>query len=177
MPQTRPNGITVPINSDGYNLAPDLATMGDSANVITIAATQTARDALTLYPGRTVWRQDINALQTYNGAIWSTVYMAATPWTNISISAYGNGFNTTPAGGYNQIQYMVANNIVTISGSSSNASAWSAGNAILLLDASIRPTRKVQGANCAAEAGGNLLATVSGGAGSAIAISISYPLG
>lgn len=177
MPQTRPNGVIVPINSDAYNLAGDLAAMADSANVVTVVASQAARDALSLYPGRTVWRQDINVQQTYNGAIWSTTYLGATGWTNIPIGSYGNGFTTTPAGGYNQIQYMVQNNVVTIAGASTCNLSWVAGNAILLLDPAIRPSRKILGANCAAEAGGNLLATIAGSSGSALAISISYPLG
>jgi hypothetical protein len=72
MSQTLDNGIVVPINSDGYNLAADLATMGGKSNVITNVASQTARNALTTYSGRTVRRTDLTpqVLQTYNGAAW-----------------------------------------------------------------------------------------------------------
>jgi hypothetical protein len=74
MPQTRPNGVVTPINSDAYNLTADLSTMGDSANVIVPVATQAVRDALPTHVGLTVSRNDLpgNPLQTWNGSAWST---------------------------------------------------------------------------------------------------------
>ena len=82
MPQTLPNGITAPINPDAYNLVGDLATFGNSANVIITVANQTARDALTPFPGMTVYRNDLtgNVLETWDGARWlSTAQTAYTP--------------------------------------------------------------------------------------------------
>lgn len=73
MPQTLANGITVLINSDAYNLAADLATMGNSTNVIAVVANQTARDALPLKTGLTVYRQDLDWWERYNGSAWRTV--------------------------------------------------------------------------------------------------------
>jgi hypothetical protein len=68
MPQTRPNGTVVPINSDEYNLTPDLATMADSIHVVTTVADKTERDALTPYVGLQVCRLDRDGwIQTYTG--------------------------------------------------------------------------------------------------------------
>jgi hypothetical protein len=68
MPQTRPNGTIVPINSDEYNLTPDLATLADSIHVVTTVADKTARDALTPYVGMQVCRLDRDGwIQTYTG--------------------------------------------------------------------------------------------------------------
>lgn len=68
MPQTRPNGTVVPINSDEYNLTPDLATMADSIHVNTTVADKTERDALTPYLGMQVTRLDREGwIQTYTG--------------------------------------------------------------------------------------------------------------
>jgi hypothetical protein len=81
MPQTLPNGITTPINADAYNLTADLATMGNSANVVVTVANQAARDALTLTAGLTVCRRDLGwALEIYDGTTWrSNAYNAYTP--------------------------------------------------------------------------------------------------
>ncbi|AYN57811.1 minor tail protein [Arthrobacter phage Eileen] len=68
MPQTRPNGTVVPINSDEYNLTPDLATMADSIHVRTTVADKTERDLLTPYVGLEVIRLDREGwVQTYTG--------------------------------------------------------------------------------------------------------------
>lgn len=73
MSQTRPNKITVPINSDGYNLAPDLATMADSVNTPILVASTTERDALTKYVGMAVVRTDRGGnIQTWDGAAWNS---------------------------------------------------------------------------------------------------------
>lgn len=82
MPQTLPNGITAPINADAYNLTNDLATFGNSANVIITVASQAARDALTPFAGMTVYRNDLtgNVLETWDGGRWlSTAQTAYTP--------------------------------------------------------------------------------------------------
>lgn len=72
MPQTLNNGITTPINADAYNLTGDLATMGNTSNVVIPVANQAARDALTPYAGMTVSRLDLTGapLQVYDGTKW-----------------------------------------------------------------------------------------------------------
>lgn len=86
MPQTRQNGIKVPINADTYNPTGDLATMADSANVVVICANQTARDALTLFEGLTVMRTDLNGvIQVYSSGAWRQPIS----------SDFGNGLNAT----------------------------------------------------------------------------------
>ena len=72
MPQTLANGIITPINSDAYNETADLATMGNSSNVVIPVANQAARDALTPYAGMTVSRLDLTGapLQVYDGTKW-----------------------------------------------------------------------------------------------------------
>lgn len=77
MPQTRPNGAKVPINADAYNLAPDLATLGDSLNVVIPVANQAVRDALTPYPGMCVSRLDLAGapIQTYDGTSWNNAIL------------------------------------------------------------------------------------------------------
>jgi len=68
MPQTRPNGTEVPINSDEYNLTQDLATMADSIHVAMPVADKAERDALTPYVGMQVVRLDRDGwIQTYTG--------------------------------------------------------------------------------------------------------------
>lgn len=77
------NGIEVPTNSDSYNLTDDLANMGNTANVVILAANQAARDALTPYDGLSVRRLDLagRPTETYDGAAWhrSPVVTSGTP--------------------------------------------------------------------------------------------------
>lgn len=72
MPQTRPNGVVVPINSDAYNLTADLATMGDSTRVVISCPSQAARDALTPTTGMVVIRTDLSGapFEKWDGTIW-----------------------------------------------------------------------------------------------------------
>lgn len=72
MPQTRATKITVPVNADAYNLAPDLATMADSANVVIPVASQAERDALTKKNGLLVVRTDLFGLpiERCDGTNW-----------------------------------------------------------------------------------------------------------
>jgi len=101
MPQTLPNGITSPINSDAYNLAADLATMGNSANVIIPVANQAARDALTAVNGMVVLRQDTGAIECYLSGAWVPVtqvqgaspYMMHAGAVTVTVPA-GNGAGT-----------------------------------------------------------------------------------
>lgn len=73
MPQTRPNLIKVPVNSDAYNLTGDLTTMADSVNAIIPVANAAARDALTKFVGLTVSRQDLGmVLETWDGLAWQS---------------------------------------------------------------------------------------------------------
>lgn len=62
--------MKVPINSDDYNLTPDLADMADSANVVTIVSGKSARDALPKYEGMQVWRTDTAQIETVVGGAW-----------------------------------------------------------------------------------------------------------
>jgi hypothetical protein len=70
--QTLDNGVEVFTNGDDYNLADDAAHAFDTTNVVTRVASEVARDALTLYEGRTVRRMDLAGipLQTWDGAEW-----------------------------------------------------------------------------------------------------------
>ncbi len=174
MAQTRPNGVIVPINSDGYNLAPDLATMGDSSNLVVICPSLAARDALTLYPGRTVWRQDLNVIQVYNGAIWSSVALGDTGWLTTGLT-YGNGFTPLSGGGYNGVQYRLMGGICYVGGALNNALTWTGGQAYFALPAGYRPTQKWPGVNCAVEPGGNVLA-IAGGSNTSATFSASFPV-
>lgn len=72
MSQTRPNKAVVPINSDAYNLTADLATMGDSLNVVIKVASQAERDALTLANGLVVSRGDkAGRIEVCDGTNWA----------------------------------------------------------------------------------------------------------
>lgn len=89
MPQTLDNGIVVPINSDGYNLTGDLATMGGKTNAATVCVNQAARDALTVFTGRLCARLDTGALEMYNGTAWVPVNPGAgTSYTLASPSGF-----------------------------------------------------------------------------------------
>ncbi|MDN5667045.1 MAG: hypothetical protein L0G87_01450 [Renibacterium salmoninarum] len=73
MPQTQDNGAITPVNSDAYNLAADLATMGKSLAVVTNVTSQAQRDGLAKFAGRTVRRLDLSGrLEWWNGLTWST---------------------------------------------------------------------------------------------------------
>lgn len=89
MPQTRPNKGVVPVNSDAYNLAPDLATMGDSLNVVIRVASQAERDALTKVNGLLVARTDLPGcpIERCDGTNWWGPSTAE--WTTVA-----NGLNT-----------------------------------------------------------------------------------
>ena len=69
MTQTRPNSIVVPVNSDDYNLTADLATMADSANVVTPVPSDLAQTALEgsglLFPGYAMVRTDIASMPLF----------------------------------------------------------------------------------------------------------------
>ena len=70
MSQTRDNGIVVPVNSGPYTLTADLATMADTANVVTVVAGSSARNALTKFEGRQVWRIDTAQIESVVGGAW-----------------------------------------------------------------------------------------------------------
>jgi hypothetical protein len=98
MPQTRPNKTTVPINSDGYNLTADLATMADSLNLPIKVVSQTERDALTKSNGGLVVRTDLAGapLNRCDGTNWYGPG-SITPATLTLSSGYvakGSGFAT-----------------------------------------------------------------------------------
>jgi hypothetical protein len=97
MPQTQPNGVIVPINSDAYNTTGDLATMADSINAIIPVANKAARDALTLKTGLTVQRLDTPDLriEKYSGSAWYTPNGTAYTPTWSSPGSLGTGGNIT----------------------------------------------------------------------------------
>ena len=72
MPQTRQNKGVAPVNSDAYNLTPDLATLVDSLNVVITVASQAERDALTKKAGLCVIRTDLFGLpiERCDGTNW-----------------------------------------------------------------------------------------------------------
>lgn len=73
MPQTRKNKIQVPLNSDAYNLVPDLTTMADTANVFPKVASASERNGLTSpVNGDKVVRTDLPGapIETYDGTNW-----------------------------------------------------------------------------------------------------------
>lgn len=84
MPQNRSNKAQTPINSDAFNLTPDLATLADTLGVIVPVANRTEADAVAtaraaegwavsdarpLY----VWRTDIDTLEIKDTAGWRGV--------------------------------------------------------------------------------------------------------
>lgn len=74
MSQTLANGIVVPTNPDNFaNLTNDLATMGNSANVVIQVANQAARDALTKKTGLLVLRMDTGSVEYCDGTNWYAV--------------------------------------------------------------------------------------------------------
>jgi hypothetical protein len=98
MPQTRPNGTVVPINSDEYNPTGDLATMADSIHVVTTVADKTERDALVPYVGLQVCRLDREGwIQTYTGQNTASgwEYKGTPRRVNATVSSFGNVSGTT----------------------------------------------------------------------------------
>lgn len=112
MPQTRANGITVPVNADAYNLAGDLATMADTANVITVVANSSARDALTKWEGRQVWRIDTAQIESVVGGVWRDGTREYAPLSPTGWSAAGT-ITLTPEGTKKRI---VADLVITRTG-------------------------------------------------------------
>lgn len=123
MTQTLDNGIVVPVNSDAYNLTPDLATLGKKANVITNISSLAARTALntTDVANRTIRRLDVGgSLEYWDGTQWISS-LISTIWTATSGAISGGAagslgtltldaansqnasFITTPAGSQLQV--------------------------------------------------------------------------
>lgn len=147
MPQTLPNGLKTPINSDAYNLTADLATMGNSANVVIAVANKAARDALTAVAGMTVSRLDLPGapLQTYDGTDWGTSDVA---WSSLSTVA---GFSALTSSGWSGVSYRVKDGHVTVTGAVSRAAAWAADQVFTVMPAGLKPAVKIQGVNCQVE--------------------------
>lgn len=73
MPSVRKNKIQVPLNSDAYNLVPDLTTMADTANVFPKVASASERNGLASPAnGDKVVRTDLPGapIETYDGTNW-----------------------------------------------------------------------------------------------------------
>lgn len=129
MPQTLPNGIPVPINSDGYNLTGDLANMGNGTNVIIPVANQAARDALTAVTGMVVVRLDTGAFECYLSGAWVPVtqiqgaspYMIHAGSVNVTVpvgNAAGTASVTFPAPAFTQVP-IITTNISAVTGNNS----------------------------------------------------------
>lgn len=97
MAQTLDNGVIVPVNADAYNLCPDLQTMGNAVKGVTPVANQAARDALSTFVGRTVWRIDLIQFEVYDGSSWlvfdafeqsSTISTFGTGWSAVTSNAH-----------------------------------------------------------------------------------------
>ncbi|MDF9748620.1 hypothetical protein [Arthrobacter sp. ES3-54] len=112
MPQTRDNGIVVPINSDAYNLTTDLATMADSADVVTVVSGTSARNALTKYEGRLVYRTDTTQIESVVGGSWRDGTRGYSPLSPTGWSATGD-ITITPEGTKKRV---VADLIITRTG-------------------------------------------------------------
>ncbi|MDQ5861282.1 MAG: hypothetical protein M3536_03360 [Actinomycetota bacterium] len=93
MPQTRANKITVPVNSDAYNLTTDLAAMADSANVVIRVSSAAERDALVKVAGLCVTRSDLGGLiEVCDGTNWlSSVKRRRAEFTGTSDGTTGAG--------------------------------------------------------------------------------------
>jgi len=112
MPQTRDNGIVVPVNSDAYNLTTDLATMADTSNVATIVSGATARNALTKWEGRLVWRTDTDQMEAVVGGQWRDGTRDYSPLSPTGWSASGT-VTVTPEGAKKRV---VADLVITRTG-------------------------------------------------------------
>jgi hypothetical protein len=97
MPQTRDNGIVVPVNSDEYNLTADLSTMADSAKVVTVVSGSTARNALTKFEGRLAYRTDTTQIESVVGGAWRDGTRDYAPMSPTGWSAAGT-ITVTPEG-------------------------------------------------------------------------------
>ena len=73
MPQTRNNGIEVPVPSDPYNPPADMAKMADTSDVVRRVGSQAEQNALTdLRVGTVICRTDLagQPLLSWNGTTW-----------------------------------------------------------------------------------------------------------
>jgi len=134
MPQTRENGIQAPINSDAYNLTADLAKMADTSNVVTVVSGQTARNALTKFEGRLVWRTDKSQIEAVVGGAWRDGTRDYSPLSPTGWSASGT-ISVTPEGPKRKV---IADLVITRTGGDFvlSTSSWS----VLGTDESVVPS-------------------------------------
>ena len=97
MPQTRPNGGQVPVNSDPYNLTADMATQTDTLNVLAPVPSDAAQTALIasglLFPGFAIVRTDLASLPIF---LWDGA--AFEQKTGLRHAEYTGPIVTTTAG-------------------------------------------------------------------------------
>lgn len=98
MPQTRDNGIVVPVNSDAYNPTQALQDLADSAAVVTVVANTTARNALDPFNGRQVYRLDAKQIEAYVDGAWRTGTTHYNPLNNIAQWSVSGTITVTPEG-------------------------------------------------------------------------------
>ena len=154
MPQTRDNGIVVPINSDAYNLTADLAKMADTANVVTVVSGTTARNALTKYEGRLVYRTDTQQIESVVSGSWQTGTVQYAPLSPTGWSSAGT-ITVTPEGAKKRV---VADLVITRTGGAFTLASgtWSTlGTDENVLPASARGTSPVKYLSCAVVGAGN----------------------
>lgn len=152
MPQTRDNGIVVPINSDEYQLTQDLADMADSAPVVTVVANSTAQNALDKYEGRMVYRMDTAEVETVVGGVWRPGTRHILPLNNIAQWSISGKFSVRPHGTQRQV---TADLVVERTGGdfALSESAWSSIGTIV--PASVQGSSPVKYLSCALVGGSN----------------------
>lgn len=104
--QTLENGVQLFTNGDAYNLADDMATAFNSANVITLVADDTARDALAKFDGFTVRRLDLPGRPTevWDGTVWHRApVIASTDLTEDGFWDITGGLMRTVTAGFTQV--------------------------------------------------------------------------
>lgn len=156
MSTNRKNKITVPLNSDAWNLVPDLTTMADTTNVFIKVASAAERDALASpQHGDKVVRTDLNGcpVETYDSGagawapqwenlgmptlsgwtlagFWYRFNFGAAALVTCSMYIYRNGAQLTiPGGGVTQTTIGVIAPATAVSSNARNISfmAFTAG--------------------------------------------------
>lgn len=133
MAQTLDNGVIVPVNSDAYNLCPDLQTMGNAVKGVTPVANQAARDALTTFNGRVVWRQDLLQFEVYDGSTWLVEDALE---QSSDVSTFSTGWTATNSAEHKPRLLRTGSMIFLVGGVQSSASATSS---VLTVPTAYRP--------------------------------------
>lgn len=133
MAQTLDNGVVVPVNADAWNLTTDLQTMGNSVKGVTPVANQAARDALTLFSGRVVWRQDLKQFEVYDGSTW---LVEDARELSSDITTYSAGWSATNAAEHQPRVLMTGSMVFLMGGVDFTTTA---GKSVLTVPTAFRP--------------------------------------